>query len=261
MSEKRLKDDINDVRSEHQEGTDGVLQAPSPLLLAVGQRIALLADQVGNRRKLAQLAGISEGHLYRYIRGASKATIEPIMAIAKATGVSLDWLLQGEGSAQSIVRWHMPPEVSTVGGEALAVNEFCCVPKARAQLASEEGGLLFEEATDHALAFRTQWLAHFGSAHALVLLDIHGESMEPTLRDGDIVLVQTERQHVAGEGLYAFATDARVQVKRLQPLVGQKMRIISDHMDQHRFPPFEVDVHADHIRIIGQVMWVGRDLS
>ncbi|MCH7479732.1 MAG: helix-turn-helix domain-containing protein, partial [SAR324 cluster bacterium] len=52
------------------------------------------------------MAGISESQLYRYIGGESSPTIEPLVQIARAAGVSLEWLATGYGSRR--------------GGEAVA---------------------------------------------------------------------------------------------------------------------------------------------
>lgn len=61
----------------------------------LGTRISDICDAVGGKKKLADMTGISESQLFRYIKGTSQPTAEPLAAIALAAGVSLDWLVLG----------------------------------------------------------------------------------------------------------------------------------------------------------------------
>jgi phage repressor protein C with HTH and peptisase S24 domain len=90
------------------------------------------------------------------------------------------------------------------------------------------------------------------------LIRVDGDSMEPTLMDGDLVLVDRGRNFVdpAG-GIYAITIDDESAVKRLQPIFpSSRMRIISDNPV---YPPIEAD--PDQIRISGKVIWFGRELE
>ena len=64
----------------------------------IGTRISELSRLVGGKKKLAEIASISESQLHRYVAGQSQPTIEPIAAMSHTTGVSLDWLATGKGS-------------------------------------------------------------------------------------------------------------------------------------------------------------------
>lgn len=63
----------------------------------LGTRISEASRLVGGKKALAQMTSLSESQLYRYINGSSSPTIEPLVAIARATGVSIAWLVMGEG--------------------------------------------------------------------------------------------------------------------------------------------------------------------
>ena len=64
----------------------------------IGTRISEAAKEVGGVGELARMAGISESQLYRYINGTSSPTLEPLAAIARGAGVSLDWLVEDIGT-------------------------------------------------------------------------------------------------------------------------------------------------------------------
>lgn len=51
----------------------------------------------GTQQELAAEANISLSMLRRYLSGESQPTIEPLVALAKVLGVSLNWLTTGQG--------------------------------------------------------------------------------------------------------------------------------------------------------------------
>ncbi|MEG3640611.1 helix-turn-helix domain-containing protein [Magnetococcus sp. PR-3] len=77
-------DSSNEQKLDQQSQTSGL-----------GLRIAQVAEAVGGKKKLSEIIEISEAHLYRYISGKSQPTVGPLLAIAKAANVSMDWLVTG----------------------------------------------------------------------------------------------------------------------------------------------------------------------
>ena len=63
----------------------------------VGTRINEAAKIAGGKKKLAEMAGLSESQLHRIVSGESQAKVEPLAAIARGLGISLEWLATGEG--------------------------------------------------------------------------------------------------------------------------------------------------------------------
>ncbi len=63
----------------------------------IGTRIEEVAKAVGGKRALANKTGIHETQLYRYISEANLPSASGLVLMAKEGGVSLDWLLTGEG--------------------------------------------------------------------------------------------------------------------------------------------------------------------
>jgi phage repressor protein C with HTH and peptisase S24 domain len=64
---------------------------------ALGQRIAFTCDHLGSRTHAADVMGISRGQLFRYIKGESQPTADPLAQLALATGVNAHWLITGQG--------------------------------------------------------------------------------------------------------------------------------------------------------------------
>jgi len=61
----------------------------------IGTRINEAASAIGSRAKAAQIAGISDDMLYRYMREESPPRFDVIAALAHASGYSLDWMATG----------------------------------------------------------------------------------------------------------------------------------------------------------------------
>jgi len=122
------------------------------------------------------------------------------------------------------------------------------------------GGILpvEEEGEERGHAFRRDWLARVarGTPEDLVLLAVSGEAMAPTLRDGDLALVdQSQREPVMGR-IHALAVDARILLRRLDARPG-KLVIVSDNRD---YPALELSpAEARSVRILGRVVWIGRE--
>ena len=57
--------------------------------------------------------------------------------------------------------------------------------------------------------------------------------MEPTIRKGDIVFLDTKVNAYSGDGIYAFAIDGSLFIKRIQKLVGGGYRLHSDNKENY----------------------------
>ena len=183
---------------------------------------ARLRQVIGNEAVYAfgRRAGISDTALRSYLKG-SVPGIDKAVKIAQVGGVSLSWLITGEGS---------PGDAKT---------EYVYVPLVDVVASAGAGALVREESIESVLAFERNWLrAHLkGNPEGLSLIRVQGDSMSPTLKDGDWIFVERQEE-LRGEGIYVFQRDGELWVKRLQRLSGSRVKVISDNP---RFPSFVVD--------------------
>lgn len=135
------------------------------------------------------------------------------------------------------------------------------VPLYDVRAAAGHGAVVEDEKIIDYLAFKREWLQqelHAG-AQDLYLIEVDGESMEPTLRPGDVILVdRRSAQQVPRDGIYVLRMDGTLLVKRLQRLPERRLRLSSDNP---AYQPFEIELgngHADDLAIIGRVVWTGR---
>lgn len=94
-------------------------------------------------------------------------------------------------------------------------------------------------------------------AKDIVIIPVQGNSMSPTLIEGDFVFVDTRHRWPSPDGVYALADDyGGIIVKTLRQADsdqdGPHIEIVSDNPDKDRYPPKLR--RAEDLRIIGRVV-------
>lgn len=120
------------------------------------------------------------------------------------------------------------------------------------------GAIAESEAAHTRFGFDERWLGKLTRAKSasLSIIHVHGESMEPTLRDGDEVLVDASDQGARlRDGIYVLRIDDALVVKRvtMQP-GGRHMTISSDNASY----PSWTDIDRATVHVVGRVIWFGR---
>jgi Peptidase S24-like len=132
------------------------------------------------------------------------------------------------------------------------------VPKLAIGASAGSGALTDVEALAGKVGFDETWLRHMGLDPArLSLIRVQGDSMQPTLADGDDIMVDTAAAlRAPTKGIHVLRFDGTLMVKRLGLGKGGTLSILSDNPG---FAAIE-DVSASDVTIIGRVVWVGRKL-
>lgn len=130
------------------------------------------------------------------------------------------------------------------------------IPVYDVQASAGHGTLVEYEAIAYSLAFPPNYLRKLTSASPenLAIISVKGDSMEPTLLDDDVVMIDTSKVSLGYDGLFVLDFDGVLHVKRIGR--GEKpghVRIISDNK---AFGDLERAI-AD-IKAVGKVLWYGR---
>lgn len=205
--------------------------------------------------EFSKKTGIPVSTLKKYEAGRSTPGGEAIQALA-GVGINTHWLVTGNGPSLLSGQPQAAPEhmIQEVG------EEYALVPLYDVRAAAGHGAVVEEEQVTDSLAFKRQWIhqeLHANPAD-LYLIYVDGESMEPTLRPGDVILVdRRSAQAVPRDGIYVLRMDGSLLVKRLQRLPGRKVKVTSDNP---AYEPFELalDTPGEDLAIIGRVVWSGR---
>ncbi|WP_325950234.1 XRE family transcriptional regulator [Pseudomonas putida] len=196
---------------------------------------------MGGKRELANLSGIHETQLYKYIKGANAPSIAVAVALANATGASLDWLLQGKSAPAAVGREDEP---------------YAFVPLYDARCSAGNGAWNERSRVLVNLSFTRYSLRKKGlNPTDLACLRIDGDSMTGLLEDGDTVMVDLGRNSLEGEGVYVVMLDDHLYAKRLQRQFDGAVRIISHNK---AYEPMTVPKERlGELQIIGRVVWAG----
>jgi phage repressor protein C with HTH and peptisase S24 domain len=201
--------------------------------------------QSGGPSAVARRAEMYLGTLNRY-RGGRELPSSALVSLARATGVRLEWLATGEG----------PMQGDSTPAEAPATPPgYVLLPLVEARAAAgSNGGLRSDHLVDF-IAFSESFLKQTlrRSPQNLALLTASGDSMDPTIRDGDLLLVDTSARDIQSSRVYVLEVNGALLVKRIQVRLDGSLIVKSDNAAYEAEAVRAED--AGTLRILGQVVW------
>lgn len=217
------------------------------------ERLMDLAERRGvSLAALSKLIGRNASYLQQFIRKGSPRKLEETdrATLARFFGVGEDEL--GAPEVEDI----SPTRSKPAGKLPNARSGWVDVPRLALGASAGPGAVAEDDAPVGHLRFAQGWLRELGlTPGALSALSVAGDSMEPTLRDGDEILVARADSDPAGrlrDGIHVIRRDGVLQVKRLQFGTGQAA-VISDN---HAYPS-DMAVPLDELEVLGRVVWKG----
>lgn len=132
------------------------------------------------------------------------------------------------------------------------------VPKLAVGASAGAGALTEAEGFAGKVGFDEKWLRKLGVDPAQVsLIRVEGDSMQPTLNDGDDIMVdKVAALKPLKSGVHVLRMDDVLMVKRLVVGKGGTLSVLSDNVAYPSWP----DVEVGAVSVIGRVVWVGRKL-
>lgn len=179
---------------------------------------ARLEIAIGNTsvRAFASAIDMSEGALRKYLRGDSLPQIDKAALIAEHANVSLTWLATGKGSKH--LDEHDSQAVCEVQKKYLT-SQVVSIPYYDVSASAGNGLIPFEESNiEYTMEIHPQILLDLGvSSQNLLSMPVKGDSMEPSLFEGDIVLVnRLLKPYSILEGIYVIRIDNDIFIKHIQ---------------------------------------------
>ncbi|WP_244283449.1 S24 family peptidase [Pseudovibrio sp. Tun.PSC04-5.I4] len=145
-------------------------------------------------------------------------------------------------------------------GEEIKTLEaaFITIPRVDIRLAAGSGALNGDSITKvEEIPFTKGFLGGKlgkASADGLIILTAGGDSMDPLIADGDLVMVDKKR-NILQDGVYAFVLAGMARVKRLRPTALGDLELISQNPEYENELLKRTDLEDFHI--IGKVVWCG----
>lgn len=220
----------------------------------IGERITQLRNLRNlSRPELADKAGVDRSNLYRIEKEGKGFSVESLERIAKALGTTSAALIDERADVVKIAtnpiyfvaeEGDYDPETSVV------------VPIVDVEISGGPGAPVPEFVdTRKTVNFQLSWVRGLrAKPEDLKILTVQGSSMEPTLFDGDKIVVHIGQKRIMSGRVFAIAYGNEARVKRLWLQPDGTLKVTSDNVDKHRFPDeFISGEDLNNVTIIGRV--------
>jgi phage repressor protein C with HTH and peptisase S24 domain len=228
------------------------MQAENTKISQVSERLESLRTALGlNKTKFAEKLGLTGRNYSDMIGMKAVRPSAEVMEAAVKLGANAHWLLTGEGAMRAGPDEPLSPIEATFAG-------FLMFPLYDVSAAAGPERDVLTETKLTLMAFREEWIRGELRANPadLFLITVEGDSMTPTLADGQVLLIDKSRRQVADAGIYLVRYYDGLMVKRVERHAGE-LRLISDNpaYGPKVVRPDEMEIG---VSIRGRVVWGGR---
>lgn len=221
----------------------------------LGSRITRLRHAKNlSQTELGNRCGWEKGQarIGNYEKDKREPGLSDLRLIAKALDVTLIDLLED-----------LPNSLAETNGDynySPSATDYALVPQYTASGAAGNGQLNDHVEVKGGLVFKRDWLARMGLRERhLHVIYVQGHSMEPTISDGDVVLLDETQTTPRDRRIYAIRKpDGELIIKRLIQSITGGWVIRSDNEDKREYPDQPIsDTDIEQIHIVGRVVWHG----
>lgn len=194
-----------------------------------GLKAFVESSHKGNRASAARALGLKNMTLTNWLEEKRTPNLEALQPVFDALG----W------------RLHFPDE---------DLAEYELIPKTSARAGAGSSHII-EDETEGLYAFRKDFLSSLRISKNSILLDVLGDSMEPTLRNGDTILIDRADTEVHDGLIYLVGFQQQLLIKRVFRDVGGIV-LKSDNLAYREtlVPP----EYADDFVVFGRMRWMAR---
>ncbi|MFC3430823.1 MULTISPECIES: S24 family peptidase [Sphingobium] len=208
----------------------------------------LIAERGDSYSDLSRLLNRNPAYIQQFIKRGTprKLDEEDRRILARYFGVAEEML------GGSVPRGTPPVRVRSL-------PSVVSVPRLSLGASAGPGSLDEDERAAGLMAFDANWLRHLDvRPQKISIIRVDGESMAPTLSDGDEIMVNHDDD--AGrlrDGVYVLRLDGVLMVKRVA--MGPRRGFFSVLSDNPHYPDW-IDIDPALVVIVGRVVWTGRRL-
>jgi Peptidase S24-like len=214
----------------------------------------LIRDRGDDYASVSRLLSRNAAYVQQFIRRGvpRKLDEEDRRTLARYFGV--DEVLLG-GPAAVEPRAVFAGRRSARGGAGLVL-----VPQLAVGASAGPGALGGDERPHARIGFEAAWLRSMSTDPAMLsVIQVSGDSMVPTLADGDDILVDRgDAAERLRDGIYVLRIEDAINVKRLA--VNPAARGFTIKSDNPAYPSW-TDCDPAGVTVIGRVIWVGRKVG
>lgn len=209
-----------------------------------------LAVELGKRYDRAMIGHVEHNRSALLFDGATRA--------AQTLGVSIDYLAgltdDPTPAAGLAARAALADETAVADRD---LPEAAPIGVHRFATAAGSGAMDIDESIKTYAYFRREWLRRKGlTAGKCSIIGVMGDSMEPTLPDGCVILVDQDRTQLRHGGIFVLQTEEGLIVKRTNRDARDSWQLVSDN-DSPEWPT--APLPSDAV-VRGEVKWMAREL-
>ncbi|WP_237388291.1 XRE family transcriptional regulator [Xenorhabdus sp. Sc-CR9] len=200
-----------------------------------------------SQAQLASRVGVSQPAIWRLASGQT-STSRRLVEIANALNVSPEWLMHGE----EILNTERPSsiEVKNTDDNSYHIESLDIQTNSDIDVTASTG---LSETIKGIIYTTEQANALFGnrSSKVVKIITVLSDSMSPSIESGDLIFIDISVNYFDGDGVYIFALDGQLYVKRLQSMY-KKLAIISDNK---KYETWYLDEEEfSYVKIIAKVL-------
>ena len=198
-------------------------------------------------KQASRALGRNDAYLQQFLyRGSPRRLPEQLrLRLARLTGADQSLFLD--------------PDLRALRPESLSPD--IAVPLHEVRAAA--GGGSFAQGTDETragLSFPPDLLRRITAAPtaSLKLLSVSGDSMSPSLEDGDLVMIDMSRQTPSPPGIFILDDGVGLVAKRVDAIPNTSPPLLRLSSDNPSYSNYQRRI--DEVHIIGRVVWFARNL-
>ncbi|SFU79554.1 Phage repressor protein C, contains Cro/C1-type HTH and peptisase s24 domains [Pseudoduganella namucuonensis] len=188
---------------------------------------------------LARASGVPQPTINRILNGVGKKGPEAhtLVQLASACNVTFEWLHEGIGQRERGAAAAAPASFSQVVVAPEDDTRFYQIQKVRLRLSAGISGFAVEPETydGSTVSVPRHWADRNGYIpERLIGVKVRGESMEPSLYEDDLVIINTADNKPVDGAVFAVNYEGEPVVKRMSRDAGQWW-LTSDNPDQRKY--------------------------
>ncbi len=187
-----------------------------------------------SQKELADLLGVTQRTISHWENGRSEPNLSILRKIKEQFDISIDAFLSMSLNSmpKSVTLMSLNSEKVSLNSDKEPFDDFIVVDYYPNVAFSAGGGAFpIDEERLRVPIWRYWANQHNLTADKLKMLDVRGDSMTPTVEDGDSILINISKNDVRriSSSLYAFRLADSLLIKRLMLIDNFKLRVISDN--------------------------------
>ncbi|ENM5739379.1 helix-turn-helix transcriptional regulator [Vibrio mimicus] len=186
-------------------------------------------DKRLSQRALGKLIGVSATAISQWERGETTPKGKHLLNLSKVLECTPEWLSGKKGAQEQLVQIPFLPEVKVAAGH---------------------GCFSFQE--DNVVITLPRVFFRYSHEKDLAAICVHGDSMEPVLKDNSIVVIDTRASELRDGSMYVLQQGDLLRVKLISQIVGGIC--LKSYNPSYKDETY-LDGDASNIQFLGRVVW------